>query len=69
MNVAKTPMPTVEFFFVPKDDLTKVHTKLKIRYAHGHTVPGTRSYHIFMFKNVGVLSFKRFGKDEEMSGQ
>ena len=47
----------VKFFFVPKDDLTKVCTKLKTRYARGHTVPGTRSYHVFIPKNVGTLSF------------
>ena len=59
-------MLTVEFFFVPKDDLTKVCTKLKTRYAHGHTVSGTNSYHVFLPKNVGILSFKRIGEDEEI---
>ena len=62
-------MPSVEFFCVPKDDLTKVCTKLKTRYARGHTVPGTRSYHVFILKNVGILSFKRICEDEEISGQ
>ena len=61
-------MPSVEFFFVPKDYLIKVCTKFKTRYARGHTVPGTRSYHVFIPKNVGMLSFKRIGKDKEMSG-
>ena len=62
-------MPTVEFFFVPKVDLTKVCTKVKTRYARGHTVPGTHSYHVFIPKNVGILSLKRIGEDEEISGQ
>ena len=62
-------MPTVEFFFVPKNDLTKVRTKLKIRCACKHTVPGTRSYHYFISKNVGILSFKRISEDEKISGQ
>ena len=62
-------MTTVEFFFVPTDDLTKVCTKLKTRYASGHTVPGTCSYHVFIPKNAGILSFKRIGKDDEISGQ
>ena len=62
-------MSTVEFIFVPKNDLTKDCTKLKTRYARGHTVPGTRSYHIFIPKNNGILSFRKNGKDEEISGQ
>ena len=65
----KNTMPTVEFFFVSKDDLTKVRTKLKTRYACGHTVPGTHSYHVLMPKNVRIFSFKRIGEDEEISGQ
>ena len=62
-------MPTVELFFVPMDDLTKIHTKLKTIYACGHTVSGTRSYHVFISKNVGILSFKRIGENEEISRQ
>ena len=65
----KNTMPIVEFFFVPKDDLTEVCTKLKTRYAYGHTVPGTRSYLVFIPKNVGILSFKKIGENEETSGQ
>ena len=53
-ELCKYTMPTIVFFFVPKDDMTKVRTKLKTRYACGHTVPGTRSYHVFNPKNVGV---------------
>ena len=56
-------MSTVEFIFVPKNDLTKDCTKLKTRYARGHTVPGTRSYHISIPKNNGILSFRKNGKD------
>ena len=57
-------MPTVECFFVPKDDLTKVRTKLKTRFAHGHTVPGLFLFrNVFIPKNVGILSFKRIGED------
>jgi len=62
-------MPTVEFIFIPKDDLVQVRSKLKSRYALGHTVPGTRSYHVYIPKNVGVISFKRIGEDKEISGE
>ena len=65
----KNTMPTVEFFFVPKDDLTKVCTKLKARYARKHIVAGTHSYHVFIPKNVGILSFEGISEDEEISGQ
>ena len=30
---------------------------------------GTLSYHVFIPKNVRILSFKRIGEDEEISGQ
>ena len=43
-------MNTVELFFIAKDDLTQVHTKLKTKYELGHTVPGTRSYHVLFLK-------------------
>ena len=32
-------------------------------------MPGTRSYHVIIPKNVGIRSFKRIGEDEEISGQ
>ena len=67
-NFANT-MPTIELFLMPKDDLIQVHTKLKIRYALGHTVPKARSYHVFISKNVGILSFKTIGEDEEIRRQ
>ena len=65
----KNAMSTAEFLFVPKDDLTKVRTKLKIRYACGHTVPETCRYHVIIPKNVGILSFERIGEGKEISGQ
>ena len=55
--------------YIPKDDLTQVRTKLKTRYELGHTVPGTRSYHVFIPQNIGIISFKRIGEDKEISGQ
>ena len=51
-KICKNTTPTLEFFFVPKDDLTKVCTKLITKYACGHTVPGTRSYPVFIPKNI-----------------
>ena len=32
-------------------------------------MPGTRSYHVFIPKNVGILTFKRIGEDEEINGR
>ena len=63
----KINMPTAKLFFLPKDDLVRVRLKLKARYAIGHTVPGTRSYHVFIPKDVGIICFKR--TEEEISGQ
>ena len=65
----KNTMNTVELFYIPKDDLTQVRTKLKTRYELGHTVPGTHSYHVFIPQNIGIISFKRIGEDKEISGQ
>ena len=53
----KNTMNTVELFYIPKDDLTQVRTKLKTRYELGHTV------------QRGIISFKRIGEDKEISGQ
>ena len=69
MNIAKTNMPTVKLFFLPKDELVKVCSKLKTRYAIRHTEPGTLSYHVFIPKDVGIICFIRIGEDEEISGQ
>ena len=64
----KNTMNTVELFYIPKDDLTQVHTKLKTRYELGHTVPRTHSY-VFIPQNIRIISFKRIGEDKEISGQ
>ena len=65
----KDTMTTVELFYISKDDLTQVCTKLKTRYELGHTVPGTCRYHVFIPQNIGIISFKRIGEDKEISGQ
>ena len=62
-------MNTVELFFISKDDLTQVYTKLKTRYEFGHSVPGTCSYHVFIPQNIAMIYFKRIGEDKEISGQ
>ena len=62
-------MNTVELFYIPKDNLTQVCTKLKTRYELGHTVPETSSYHVFIPQNIRIISFKRIGQDKEISGQ
>ena len=32
-------------------------------------MPGTRSYHVFIPQNIGIISFKRIGEDKEISKQ
>ena len=36
-------------------------------FSFGHTVPGTRSYHLFASQEVGVISYKRCADDTEFA--
>ena len=48
----KSSMPSINFHFLPKENLVGVRNDLKETYAQGHTIPGTRSYHIFLQKGL-----------------
>ena len=58
----------VQFFFISKHDLSPIRTMLKERYACGNTVPGTRSFHVFIPLDIGIISYKRTAEDENITG-
>ena len=64
----KSSMPSIQFFFIEKDSLPAVRTTLQERYAGASTLPGTRSFHVFIPHDIGVLSYKRTAEDVSVSG-
>ena len=64
----KRAMPSIEFFFIEKEHLHPIRTKLQNRYAGASTLPGTRSYHVFIPNEVGIISYKRTAEDQVLSG-
>ena len=50
------------------DDLIPTPDFLDPRFELGSTVPGTRSFHVFVPQDVGVISYKRTADDESFSG-
>ena len=59
----------IKFFFLPADELEDTRRSLQERYKVGHTIPGTRSFHVFIPVQAGVIAFKRTTEDAEMSGE
>lgn len=60
----------INFFYLPTTELEETRENLQVtRYKMGHTIPGTRSFHIFLPIQPGVIAFKRTAEDEEISGE
>ncbi len=62
-------MSAVSFYFIEKDGVEKTRELLKARFCHGSTVPGTRSFHMFVPQGNGVIPIKRFAEDESFAGR
>lgn len=58
----------IRFLFISKDRMTEVRRELKTRFASGHTVPGTRSYHYFEPQTANVIAYKRTAEDDVFTG-
>ena len=63
-----TSMPTIKFFFIEKEQLSSIRIQLQERYSSGCTIPGTRSYHSFIPRGLGIIEFKRTSEDDIASG-
>ena len=59
---------TITFFHISADDLVPVCRELAKRYARGDTITGTQSYHMFIPKGVGQVSYKRTSEDSNVAG-
>ena len=47
--------------------MEKTRELLKARFSLGSTVPGTRSFHVFVPQGNGVIAFKRCAEDESFA--
>ena len=50
-------MPTI-FFSLSKENLSEICQVLTERYVQDHTIPGSRSYHVFSQKQLVASSLK-----------
>ena len=66
---AKKLMPDVQFYFIRKEGVDMTRELLAYRFQFGSTVPGTRSFHVFIPEEVGVVAFKRCAEDEFFAGR
>ena len=64
----KSAMPSILFHFLAKENLSEIRQTLNKRYAQGHTIPGTRSYHVFSPECIGSINFKTTAEDERYTG-
>ena len=54
----------VSHLVISAAQLPPIFQVLDEQYKRGHTVQGTRSYHVFVPMGIGSLSFKRTAEDE-----
>jgi hypothetical protein len=59
LHFCKTNIPGIAFIYISKERMEEVRADLKERFAMGHTIPGTRSYHLFTPVSTNVIAYKR----------
>ena len=59
LDFCKTNIPGIAFIYISKERMEEVRADLKERFAMGHTIPGTRSYHLFTPVSTNVIAYKR----------
>ena len=64
LSFCKANIPGITFIYISKERMEDVRTELKERFAMGHTIPGTKSYHFFTPVNTNVIAFKRTAEDD-----
>ena len=55
----------IQFMFVGKEEVTKVTTELKARFAKARTVKGTRQYHRFCPVDLTIVRVHELSVDQE----
>ena len=48
----------IEFFYISKEDVSKVRLMLQERFDTTRTLPGTRRFHQFKPKNVNTIQYE-----------
>ena len=65
---AKQLCSNIFFYFLSKENISKVRLVLTKRYVQGHTIPGPRSYHVFSSEAIGNIKFKITAEDDWYAG-
>ena len=68
LSLCKSIISGITFIHILKERMEEVRAQLKERFASGHTIPGTREYHIFTPVSTTVIAFKRCAEDESFAG-
>ena len=68
LTFCKTNIPGIEFIYISKERMEEVRVELRERFAMGHTIPGTRSYHFFRPVSTNVIAYKRTAEDDAFAG-
>ena len=68
-NFCQQSVKGIKFFFLSKDETEQTRKHLQERFKVGHTIPGTRSFHVFIPIHPGAIAFKRTAEDDEVSGE
>ena len=67
-NFRKTAMRNIFFYFLSKENISKVCQVLTERYVQGHTIPGTRIYHVFSSGAIVNIKFNITAEDDWYAG-
>ena len=63
---AQALTPSVMFLFIPRLGVELTRHYLSARFECGDTVPGTRSFHMFVPQRPGAVSYKQCAEDEDI---
>ena len=61
-------MPNIFFYFLFKENISKVCQVLTERYVQDHTIPGIGSYHVFSSEAIVNIKFKITAEDDRYAG-
>ena len=68
LKFCKENIKDIEFFFISKDSMVKVREQQIKRFAHGSTIPGTRSFHQFVPLSDKKIALKYTSDDRDFAG-
>jgi len=69
LNFCKGAIEDIKYYLVTKERMFVVQKELANRFATGRTIPGTRSFHLFLPDNSNCIQVKRISEDQEFAGE